>query len=280
MRLGVHVSIEGGLCEALKRAKALRCTTMQIFSRSPRNWRGLSFSSSDIREFKAKRACLKISPLIVHIPYLVNLSSPEERIYKMSIAAFIQDIKTADQIGADYFVTHLGSHKGRGEAYGIKRFSEGLNKVLEKTRPKLIVLLEATAGSGDGLGYKFEHLRDIIKGIRMKNKVGVCLDTAHIFAAGYDISTKDGLNTTLQKFDEIVGLNRLKLIHLNDSKASLGLRVDRHDHIGKGKIGLAGIRRILRHPKLKDMTYILETPKDSMSADKKNLAIVRKLTLW
>jgi deoxyribonuclease IV len=277
VRLGVHVSIEGGLCRALERAKGLGCQAMQIFSRSPRNWKGLRLDTADIEKFKRERARLKIFPLIVHIPYLINLSSPEEGLYKKSIKNFIDDVTTADRIGAEYFVTHLGSHKGKGEAFGIKRFSTALNIILKKINLRLMILLETTAGSGDWLGYKFEHIRDIVKGIKKKENIGICLDTAHVYAAGYDMATERGLSQTLRDFDRLIGLGRLKVVHLNDSKGRFGSRVDRHEHIGKGCIGKTGMRLILTHPALKRLTFILETPKETIYSDRKNLALARRL---
>lgn len=273
----MHVSIEGGLCEALKRAKGLKCTAMQIFSRSPRNWKGLALKAQDIQEFKRERERLNIFPLVVHAPYLINLSSPDEGLYKKSIQSFVEDVETAGRIGAEYFVTHLGSHRGKGEAFGIKRFIAALNKIFEKISPSPMVLLETTAGSGDWLGYKFEHIRGILNGIKKKDHVGICFDTAHVYASGYDIKTKKGLNSTLKDFDKLVGLDKLKVVHLNDSKGPFGSKVDRHENIGKGYIGKPGIRLILTHPDLKELTFILETPKETPDADKKNLALVRKL---
>lgn len=277
MRLGVHVSIDGGFCEALRRAKALRCDAMQVFSSSPQNWQRIEPDAEDAGEFKRQREKSGVYPLAVHVPYLINLSSPDDGLYKKSIESFIREIGAAEAIGADYLVTHLGSHKGRGESFGIKRFAGGLNIAIGKTRPGLMVLLETTAGSGDSLGHTFAQIRDIIKRVAHKDKVAICLDTAHVFAAGYDIATKKGLSDTLKEFDRLIGLKKLKIIHLNDSKGEFSSRVDRHHHIGKGKIGLAGMKLILKHPKLRGLTFILETPKDSMNADKKNLALVRRL---
>lgn len=277
MRLGVHVSIQGGFCEALKAARKLGCEAMQVFISSPRNWAASSPGICESGAFRQKRAEENISPLVVHVSYLINLSSPEDALYKKSIESFINEIKSADEIGADYFVTHLGSHRGKGDRFGINRFAKALNTALAKVKPELMILLEATAGSGDSLGYRFEHLRDIIKRITKKEKVGICLDTAHVYAAGYDIATRQGLAQTLKSFDRLIGIKRLKVVHLNDSKGILGSRIDRHDHIGKGKIGKEGMKRLLNNPLLRGLTFILETPKDSRDADKRNLALVRKL---
>ncbi|KPK42435.1 MAG: hypothetical protein AMJ78_02505 [Omnitrophica WOR_2 bacterium SM23_29] len=277
MKLGVHVSIAGHIYEAVDRAAQLGCNTFQIFSRNPRGWAVTKLNPKDVQEFKRRRKEKNIAPVVVHIPYLINLCSPVEGLWRRSVNAYIDDIKRADMLGAEYFVTHLGSHKGKGEEFGISRFSSGLNEAMKKAAPKLMILLENAAGSGDWLGYKFEHLKAIINKIKDKKKIGICLDTAHTFEAGYDVKTKSGLDATLRKIDSIVGLDRIKVIHLNDSKTKRGSNADRHWHIGKGEIGLDGMRSILKHPKLKDLPFILETPKEDPKADPTNLAIVRKL---
>lgn len=277
MLLGLHVSIAGRIDEAVDRAVALHINTMQIFSRNPRGWQAAKLKFEDVTAFKAKRLKAKIFPILVHIPYIINLSSPEECLWKRSIQSYAEDIKRADALGAEYFVTHLGSHRGKGEAFGIRRFAEGLNRAIAKAKPKLTVLLENTAGSGDGLGYKFEHLKAMISLIKEKSKVGVCLDTAHTFESGYDVKTKKGLDDTLLRFDKIVGLKRLKALHLNDSKSPYGSHVDRHWHIGKGEIGSAGIKLIINHPKLRNLPFVLETPKETEKSDPANLKKVREL---
>ena len=277
MRLGVHVSIAGKLYESLDRAEALGCQTMQIFSRNPRGWKLKGVSKKEVKEFKRRRRDAGIRPLIVHIPYHINLASPDEVLYKRSIRYYIEDIKYAGMLEADYFVTHMGSHKGRGEEFGLKRLSEALNLIIKRMNPELQILLEITAGSGNRLGYKFEHLGYVINRIKNTKSLGICFDTAHAFEAGYDIRTKDGLDDTLKEIEANIGLDRLKLIHINDSKTSLKSRRDRHENIGEGKIGLAAFKRIVNHPKLKDLPFILETPKMQFESDKNNLDIVRKL---
>jgi len=277
MRLGLHVSIAGKIYESVERARALGCETMQIFSRNPRGWAAAKLITEDVVELKRLRREAGITPLVIHIPYLINLASPEEGLWRKSVQAYIEDIERADALGAEYFVTHLGSHRGRGEEYGIKRFSDGLNTAIEKTRPKTMILLETTSGSGDSLGYKFEHIKEIIANVKSKKSVGVCLDTCHVYTAGYDIAAKDGLEETLTEFDSLIGIEKLRVVHLNDSKGALGSRLDRHEHIGKGRIGLNGFKIFLNHPKLRALPYILETPKDNPKWDKMNLKTVRDL---
>jgi apurinic endonuclease (APN1) len=276
-RIGVHVSIAGKIWESLERAKALGCNAMQIFSRNPRSWQASEFDPSDIENFKKLKRDYDIAPVAVHIPYIINLATPVDGLYKRSIVAYIEDIARADVLGAEYVVTHLGSHVGTGEDSGIKRFSAALNQIINKTRSKTMILLENTAGSGSCIGYKFEHIKRMIDQLDRPERVGICLDTAHTFEAGYDIKTKAGLEKTLKDFDKLVGLDKIKVVHFNDSLSVFSSHVDRHQHIGKGNIGLQAMGRIINHPKLKNAAFILETPKMTDKDDKRNLAVVRKL---
>jgi deoxyribonuclease-4 len=278
MLLGVQVSTAGKIYESLERARRLGCNTMQIFSRNPQMWRDDFLEPRDIEEFSRRQNKFKIKPLFIHIPYLINLASPNPRLYEASIDAYIEDILEAHTLKANYIVTHMGSHKDTSEEAGIKRLVEALNIIIEKTKNISVgILLENTAGSGSWLGYKFIHQQEIIQGIKQKGRIGLCFDTAHAYLAGYDIATKEGLENTLDEIDKLVSLSLIKLIHLNDAKGKLGSRHDRHDHIGKGSIGLRGIQRIINHPRLKNLPFILETPKDSENADKINLATVKRL---
>jgi deoxyribonuclease-4 len=278
MILGVHISGAGKIYEALTQAKELGCNTMQVFSRSPQRWRDDYLAPADIEEFNKRQEKLKIRPFFIHIPYLINLASPNPKLYNASIEAYIEDILEAHLLNADYIVTHMGSHKETSEEAGIKRLTEALNRILDKTKHvKVGILLENTAGSGSWLGYKFIHQQEVMRGIGDNERVGLCFDTAHAFLAGYDISTEEGLEATMDEIDSLVGLELIKLIHLNDAKGALGSKHDRHDHIGKGYIGLEGMKRIINHPKLKNKPFILETPKKTLNDDKRNLNIVRKL---
>ncbi len=276
MRVGVHVSIAGGLPVALERAKRLSCSTMQIFSRSPRGGPAPALSDADVQAFRSGRQAADIQPLVVHAPYIINLASPEARMHSQSVRLYREDYARCERIGAQYLVTHVGSHRGSGEEAGIARVAEALNETLAGSEAgRVMILLENTAGSGQGLGERFEHLAAMRAGVTQPKRVGVCLDTAHTFAAGYAIHTADGLEETVKAFDRIVGLEHLKVIHLNDSKVDFDSRVDRHWHIGEGKIGLEAMRRIVNHPKLRDLPFILETPKDTDEDDPRNLATVR-----
>ncbi|MCX5678330.1 MAG: deoxyribonuclease IV [Candidatus Omnitrophica bacterium] len=277
MRIGLHVSIAGKIYESLERAKALGCNTMQIFSRNPRGWQTGKLVSSDIVQFKRLKKEFDINPVVVHIPYLINLASPDAGLYRKSIDAYIEDLGRSDELGAEYFVTHLGSHVGSGETDGIKRFAKALNEIMNKAKPKTKVLLENTAGSGSIIGYKFEQIKSIIDGLDETENIGVCLDTAHTFESGYDIKTRAGLESTLKAFDKLVGLQRIKVVHFNDSLSGLGSHVDRHQHIGKGNIGLEGLKRIINHPKLKGAAFIMETPKNTDRDDKMNMRSAKKM---
>ena len=277
MRIGVHVSIAGKIYEALRRAKELGLDTMQIFSRNPRGWQASELEPSNVEEFKRLKIKYDIRPVVVHIPYIINLATPDGNLYKKSIDAYIEDIKRADTLGAEYFVTHLGSHVGSGEENGIKRFANALNEIIKRAKPKTQILLENTAGPGFSIGYKFEHLRDIIDGLDNTSGVGVCLDTAHTFEAGYDVRTQEGLKDTLKGFDNILGLDLIKVVHFNDSMSPFNSHVDRQQHIGKGKIGLEGMARIINHPRLKDAAFIMETPKKTDKDDKRNMATARRI---
>jgi deoxyribonuclease IV len=278
MLLGVHVSTEGKIYEALSRSHKLGCNTMQIFSRNPQRRRDKFLAPKDIEEFKQRQEKFKIKPIFIHIPYLINLASPNPRLYDFSIEAYIEDILEAHTLKVDYIVTHMGSHKETSEDAGIRRLIEALNTILEKTKSaKVGILLENTAGSGSWLGYKFSHQREIVGGLKNKERVGLCLDTAHAYLAGYDIASKIGLEAMLNEIDGLVGINLIKLIHLNDALGALGSKHDRHNHIGKGSIGLEGIKRIVNHPKLRNLPFILETPKKTEQDDLMNLKIVRRL---
>ena len=277
MRLGVHVSIAGGLLEAVARAKRLSCTTMQIFSRSPRGGAAPRISKEESERFDAERRRAGIEPLAVHGPYIINLASPETAMWKQSVALYRQEYARAAQLNAQYLVTHVGSHRGRGEAIGIVRVADAMTRTLDGASSSVMILLENTAGSGQGVGYTFEQLAAIRHRVKAKERLGVCLDTAHLFAAGYPIHTEEGLDETLTAFDRAIGLEHLKLIHLNDSKAPFNSRVDRHWHIGEGQIGRDAFRRILHHPRLYDIPCILETPKKTEAEDRRNLATVRRL---
>jgi len=278
LKLGVHVSIAGKIYKSVDRAVELGCNTMQIFSRNPRQLRKATLGEEDIEIFKKKVKQAKINPVVVHIPYTLNLASVRQPFYKITIREFIIDLIEVDKLGADYLVTHMGSYKGGTEEGGLLRIANALNKIIKETsKVKTKILLENTSGSGRWLGYKFSHHKFIIDRLNNPERVGICLDTAHSWAAGYDIKNLKGLNSLLNEIEEEIGIDKLKVVHLNDTQEELGSLIDRHFAIGQGKIGRLGFSRIVNHPKLKDLPFILETPKKGQEDDIKNLAVVKKL---
>jgi deoxyribonuclease-4 len=280
VRLGAHMSIAGGLEKAPLRGKQVGCDTIQVFTKSNRQWRAKRLDDQEIEAFKANLVATGIGPVVAHDCYLVNLAAPRRAVWKKSVAAFRMELERAERLGIPYLVAHPGSHAGAGEVEGIRRVAEALN-VLHAELPHCCVriLLETTAGQGSSLGHRFEQLAAILAGVDQADRVGICLDTCHVFAGGYDIRTRDGYRKTVEDLDACLGLRRLQAIHLNDSKGGLSSRVDRHEHIGEGRLGLAPFRRLLNDPALRGIPMILETPKDDdfVAADRRNLARLRRL---
>lgn len=278
MRLGFHISVAGGLLKSLERVTELNCQTIQIFNGSPRNWEILSTTQDEIVEFKKKRKTFRIFPLFVHTPYLINLSSPVKKDWEKSKEYFVKEIEFAHVINAEYLVTHLGNHKGKGIKYGVKRVAEALKFFLTRVKSTSFkILLENTAGEGTSVGYELEQISRIINSIGNSKKIGFCLDTAHAFAAGYKINNPRGWKKFINQLEKLELLEKVGLIHLNDSKTNLASRIDRHEHIGKGKIGKEGFKVILNSPLLKEKSIIMETPKKSIQDDFKNLTTVVNL---
>lgn len=280
VRLGAHMSIAGGLELAPLRGRQVGCETIQLFTKSNRQWRAKRLTDREVEAFQANLAATGIGPVVAHDCYLVNLAAPRRAVRERSVGAFRIELERAERLGIPYLVTHPGSHGGAGEAEGIRRVAEALN-VLHAALPsfRVQVLLETTAGQGTSLGYRFEQLAEILARTERADRVGICLDTCHVFAAGYDLRTPDGYRKTLKDLDACLGLPRLKAIHLNDSKGALGSRVDRHEHVGKGRLGLEAFRRLLNDPALRGIPMILETPKDDdfVKADRRNLTRLRRL---
>lgn len=276
--LGAHVSIAGGVDQAPLRGLQVGCDTIQIFTKSSRQWRAKPLGALEILAFRKNLRATGIRPVVAHDCYLVNLAAPAPALWRQSVAAFADELARAEALGIPYLVTHPGSHAGAGEADGIARVAEALN-VVGAGRRRVQVLLEVTAGQGSSLGHRFEQLAAIIAGVEHGQAIGVCLDTCHLFAAGYDIRTPAGYRNTLRALDACLGLRRVKAVHLNDSRTGLGSRVDRHAHIGEGGLGLPAFACFLRDPRLRRVPMILETPKDgdAVRADRRNLARLRRL---
>lgn len=273
----MQISIAGGLRRVVERATARGCETIQIFSRNPRSWQAAKeFLPLELKELKDGLVLAEIEPLILHLPYLPNLASPEEGLYERSIAILREELLMARVLGSPYVVVHMGSHKGEGEGPGLQRLTRAINTVL-KGQDSVMILLENMSGQGSELGYALEHLRVVIEGTRFPQRIGACLDLCHAYQAGFDVATRRGLDKTLKIFDELLGLDRLRLLHASDSKAEQGSHLDRHEHIGKGFIGEAGFEVIVNHPVLMNKPVILETPVRSPYDDQINLACIRRL---
>jgi deoxyribonuclease-4 len=260
--LGAHTSIAGGVDASVDLAGKLNFTAMQIFTKNNNRWFSNPLKEKEIASFKQKLADSNIKFVVSHDCYLINLCAVKEEILEKSREAFVDELNRCELLGIPYLNFHPGSHGGAGEDEGIKLIAESINIAHEKTKGyKVKSMLEATAGQGTAIGWRFEHLRQIIDLVDDKDRMAVCIDTAHIHAAGYDLRTPDTYNKVIEEFDSIVGLERLKCFHVNDSKKALGSRVDRHDHIGQGFIGLDGFRNLMNDKRIEDVPKILETPK-------------------
>lgn len=276
VRIGVHVSIAGGIDKAVDRAIDRGCDVFQIFSRSPRGWGMKDLSEAEIKSFVKKLQAAGIGPAFDHMPYLPNLASPKEEVYERSVANLSAELKRCSMLAIPYLVTHLGSHLGSGWDEGLRRIVGAIERSLSEANSDVVLLLENTAGTKNSMGSSFDEIAAIIDALG-KRRLGICLDTCHAFAAGYDLRDKKGLNETLDKFDDALGLDMLKLIHLNDSHGSLGSKLDRHEHIGLGEIGVQGFRAILHNDDLRNVPMILETPIDSRRDDLGNIKAAREL---
>lgn len=262
------------------RAKAAGCEAVQIFSGNPRGWKIKPFDPEELRRFHLLCHQEDIRPVIIHSPYLINLAAPDETIYRKSLAAFRNDLERADQLGADGFVIHVGYHRGEGMEAGIRKMADSLRESIDNLPElKTRILLENTASVGSGLGHRFEYIAEIMELSGVGEKLYLCFDTCHAYVSGYDIATARGLDLTLSEIDRLIGLERLRVVHFNDAKFGLGSRRDRHEHIGKGKIGMAGMRRIARHPALQEKVFILETPKDTPESDISNIALLKSFRI-
>jgi deoxyribonuclease-4 len=287
-RLGAHLSIAGGLPRAIDRAEATRCDALQIFTKSVGQWRARALPPDEITQFRSRLEKSGIRPAVAHNSYLINVAAAEPALRAKSIAALGEELDRAELLGLDGLVMHPGSYTTGTEQQGLRLIADALASVL-RARPKgrTRLLLEHTAGQGTNLGHRFEHLATIIDRLGGSDRIGVCLDTCHLLASGYDICAESGHEATFREFDRVVGLDRLAVFHLNDSKRPCGSRVDRHEHIGKGCIGLEPFRRIVNDRRFAGLPMLLETPKrdtpesrrksDADPWDVRNLKTLRKL---
>jgi deoxyribonuclease-4 len=276
-KIGVHTSIAGGLYLSLERAKALRCNTLQIFSHNPRGWDVKSISKEEASTFTSLRLQFDMTPLYIHASYLINMASRDRDLQKKSIALLITEMDRADVLGAEYVILHPGSASGDNERSARKRVIDALKEIALMGHWKAGLLIENTSGERGDISSKMTNLADILSEMRGSLKLGVCIDTCHAFAAGYDMGTEAGIQHFAEEIEKHIGSDNIKLIHLNDSKGDIGSGIDRHEHIGLGKIGVRGFRFFLNHALFKDVPLILETPKKSETDDYENLRKVRRM---
>ncbi|WP_316506716.1 deoxyribonuclease IV [Nitrosopumilus sp.] len=272
MKIGCHVSISGSIDKAVDNAVERECTAFQIFTRNPRGWNAKKLTSVDITNYKSKLKASKIDRFATcaHMPYLPNLATPKDDGFKKSVDALIKEVERCAQLEIPYLVTHLGSHLGTGEDVGIKRLVEGLTKAGD-TKNDVMILLENTAGQKNSVGSEFEQLGEIFNQLKPTKKFGVCFDSCHAFVAGYDLRTEKKVKETFEDFDKYVGIENLKILHLNDAKGSIGCNLDRHYHLGLGGIGEKGIAAIVKFANKRKIPIILETPIDDDRDDFENI---------
>jgi deoxyribonuclease-4 len=279
--LGAHLSIAGGYYKALEAAARYGMEACQLFTKNNNQWRAKPLGEDDISAFNRARQVTRPRWLLSHDCYLINLASPNEALYKQSIEAFVIEMERAERLGLDYLVTHPGACVGACEEAGIARVAAAIDETHRRCKGyRVMILLENTAGQGTCLGHRFEHLADIRKRVKQPARVGVCIDTCHAFAAGYPLAPHAAYRRTMKQLDAIVGLEHVKAFHLNDSKKPLGSRVDRHEHIGQGRLGLEPFRSLVNDRRFKELPMILETPKgveDGVDLDAMNLATLRRL---
>lgn len=277
--IGAHMSIAGGTFNAFLHAEEVDCTCVQLFVKSSNQWRAKPLDDEEIKRFHDERARTGIGPAVAHSSYLINVGSPDPALFEKSREALAVEYERCTQLGIEYLVFHPGAHTGDGVENGITRIAKAMDWVLAKHKSSpTLLLLETTAGAGSHIGSTFEELKAIIDRLDHADRAAICLDTCHVFAAGYDIRKEAGYKATMQRFDEVLGLERLKAIHCNDSKFDLGTHKDRHEHLGKGFIGKDAFGFIMRDPRLAKVPKIIETEKDdSGKFDRMNLGLLRKL---
>ena len=277
---GAHMSIAGGYCNALIAARDHGCDSVQLFTKSPSQWAAKPISKSEATQFRRTCREFGIRLPVGHDSYLINLASPDDALFRRSVEAFVDEVRRANQLGLRYLVTHPGAHMGAGEPAGLRRVAQALDEVHDRCpTARVRILLETTAGQGTCLGGRFEHLRDILRQVRNSRRLGVCLDTCHVVAAGYALDPDAEYKATFRAFGRLIGCRRIKVFHVNDSAKPLGSRVDRHAHLGKGHVGLGAFRRLVGDPRFADRPMILETPKETAGnsdMDTVNLNLLRR----
>ncbi|OGP73690.1 MAG: hypothetical protein A2V86_02720 [Deltaproteobacteria bacterium RBG_16_49_23] len=277
MRFGFHISISGGFSKVVEKAKIRGCETIQFFSRNPRGWKVDSLDHQETEAFRESIRSSHLYPIFLHLPYLPNIAFRNSPFYSRSIDSIVIDLQRAEQLGAPYLIIHIGHRMESSEEEAIEAVAWAMNQAFDRVRNSILLLLENTAGQGTEIGYEFGQIKKIIERVEARERIGICLDIAHAFEAGYDFSNKDGIEKTIDSFDQTIGLKRLHLLHLNDSKTPLGSRKDRHWHIGEGCIGREGFRYLINHPLLKHLSGIMETPRKDTVEDLKNMEVIRSL---
>jgi len=278
MQIGVHISKSGTLDSWVDNAIERECSAFQVFTRSPRSWFAKELDLDEAKKFREKLEKSDIDRMATcaHMPYLPNLSTPEDEGYEKSIKSMIEEVRRCDELGIPFLVTHLGSHKGSGEENGIKRLTSALNEVA-KIKADVMILLENTAGQKNSVGSDFKQLAEIFSKCKPTKRFGICLDTCHAFVAGYDLRTKDAAKKTMKEFNDAIGLENLKILHLNDSKGELNSNLDRHNHIGLGEIGNEGLSEVVKIMNKNKIPIVLETPIDDTRDDFENIRKAKAL---
>src|SRR5947199_10632750 len=277
MNVGGLVSTSSSIDQAVDRAKEEGCDTFQIVTRNPRGWKFSELDPGEVKNFKENLAQSHLGPVVDHMPYLPNLSCPEDELYEKSTATLMAEVDRCGTLGISYLVIHLGSHLGMGRDVGLQRITDALNMAVKRVKKDPWILLENMAGQRNSMGSNFPDIREIIDGVKKKERLGVCLDTCHSYAAGMDLHTEKGVAQTLTSFDKDIEFDKLKVVNLNVSRGGQWSGLDRHEHIGMGYIGAKGIQTILHHDAIRELPWILETPEDERRDDKGNLETVRKL---
>jgi len=275
--IGFHVSIKDSLSSAFDGATELGCTTFQIFTRNPRGWKFRPLDEEEVSSFLERRRQTSFKFVVAHMPYLPNLATPVKALMRKSRSSLGEEVKRCDSLGIDYLVAHIGSHMGKGTMVGVRNVAEACDEALEESTGKTVLLLENMAGQKNCVGARFEELSLILDLVKKRKRVGVCLDTCHLLAAGFDMTSKEAVERTMSLFDELVGLKEIRVVHLNDSKGPLGGALDRHEHIGLGQIGREGFRAFLHHDSVTDLPLLMETPVDDRRRDAQNLQTVKRL---
>lgn len=275
--IGFHVSIAGSLDLSVDRAVEMGCTTFQIFTRNPRGWAFKQLDEGQVELFRSKRTRAGFQRVVGHMPYLANLSASDKEFQKRSRESLKSEVSRCSRLGLDYLVAHIGSHMGKGTMEGVRNVVTACNEALEADSGRTVIAIETMAGQRHSVGSRFEELRLILDGVRESKRIGVCLDTCHIFAAGFDLASKPAVERTMGMFDDVVGRGALKVVHLNDSKGPLGSGLDRHEYVGKGRIGEKGLRAFLHYGDVATLPIIMEVPVDEKAQYEESLRVARRL---